>query len=182
MMEEHTQQHYQNQYTVTDQGTTEDFSQCDCIEGIKATDTEETPLQVEALVIIRSKGKLKEKKVDSGEKSEDGIDCKDQDKVRMKILREIQQNQQAEGADKPWETEEINSVLKNISKTGSRIQQKSFDKPESSSKPSYDKGLSDDLYEALLNAPISVKVGQLLKLVPDFTQNFFRKLTKFCCQ
>ena len=26
MMEEHTQQHYQNQYTVTDQGTTEDFS------------------------------------------------------------------------------------------------------------------------------------------------------------
>ncbi|MCO5613191.1 hypothetical protein L7F22_067467 [Adiantum nelumboides] len=150
-------------------GKTSKHFQCDCTEFIsieEVTDDQKIP---ETMAVTRS-GKKKEVHVqEKGEQQP--MDWSAQDQIRMGVLKEINSaNKQKEETRRSTLPYAETNQKKIGWKEPVAVDQEQVKKREEAER------MSEEFFEALMNAPTHISLRQILGLVPSFADKFMQKL------
>ncbi|MCO5577484.1 hypothetical protein L7F22_031315 [Adiantum nelumboides] len=150
-------------------GKTSKHFQCDCTECIsieEVTDDQKIP---ETMAVTRS-GKKKEVHVqEKGEQQP--MDWSAQDQIRMGVLKEINSaNKQKEKTRRSTLPYAETNQKKIGWKEPVAVDQEQVKKREEAER------MSEEFFEALMNAPTQISLRQILGLVPSFADKFMQKL------
>ncbi|KAI5075678.1 hypothetical protein GOP47_0009754 [Adiantum capillus-veneris] len=155
-------------------GESSNLFQCDCTECVSIEGVKEGDNVPGAMVVTRSSGKVKGDKVQKKEEQQP-IDWKVQDQIRMGVLKEINKvNKRQE--DKRRETQEVPEAI--VRYPADRIQEgvgKGHDQALTVQKKAAVK-MSEEFFDALMEAPTQISLRQILSLVPSFADQFMQKL------
>ncbi|MCO5597111.1 hypothetical protein L7F22_051185 [Adiantum nelumboides] len=150
-------------------GKTSKHFQCDCTECISIEEVPDDQKIPETMAVTRS-GKKKEVHVqEKGEQQP--MDWSAQDQIRMGVLKEInsanKQKEETRRSTLPYAG--INQ--KKIGwKEHVAVDQEQVKKREEAER------MSEEFFEALMNAPTQISLRQILGLVPSFADKFMQKL------
>ncbi|MCO5577846.1 hypothetical protein L7F22_031681 [Adiantum nelumboides] len=150
-------------------GKTSKHFQCDCTECISIEEVPDDQKIPETMAVTRS-GKKKEVHVqEKGEQQP--MDWSAQDQIRMDVLKEInsanKQKEKTRRSTLPYAG--INQ--KKIGwKEPVAVDQEQVKKREEAER------MSEEFFEALMNAPTQISLRQILGLVPSFADKFMQKL------
>ncbi|MCO5584816.1 hypothetical protein L7F22_038748 [Adiantum nelumboides] len=150
-------------------GKTSKHFQCDCTECISIEEVPDDQKIPETMAVTRS-GKKKEVHVqEKGEQQP--MDWSAQDQIRMGVLKEInsanKQKEETRRSTLPY-------AGTNQKKIGWKelvaVDQEQVKKREEAER------MSEEFFEALMNAPTQISLRQILGLVPSFADKFMQKL------
>ncbi|MCO5552189.1 hypothetical protein L7F22_005700 [Adiantum nelumboides] len=150
-------------------GKTSKHFQCDCTECISIEDVPDDQKIPETMAVTRS-GKKKEVHVqEKGEQQP--MDWSAQDQIRMGVLKEInsanKQKEETRRSTLPY----AGTNQKKIGwKEPVAVDQEQVKKREEAER------MSEEFFEALMNAPTQISLRQILGLVPSFADKFMQKL------
>ncbi|MCO5557151.1 hypothetical protein L7F22_010709 [Adiantum nelumboides] len=150
-------------------GKTSKHFQCDCTECISIEDVLDDQKIPETMAVTRS-GKKKEVHVqEKGEQQP--MDWSAQDQIRMGVLKEInsanKQKEETRRSTLPY----AGTNQKKIGwKEPVAVDQEQVKKREEAER------MSEEFFEALMNAPTQISLRQILGLVPSFADKFMQKL------
>ncbi|MCO5607331.1 hypothetical protein L7F22_061526 [Adiantum nelumboides] len=150
-------------------GKTSKHFQCDCTECISIEEVPDDQKIPETMAVTRS-GKKKEVHVqEKGEQQP--MDWSAQDQIRMGVLKEInsanKQKEETRRSTLPY----AGTNQKKIGwKEPVAVDQEQVKKREEAER------MSEEFFEALMNAPTQISLRQILGLVPSFADKFMQKL------
>ncbi|MCO5570822.1 hypothetical protein L7F22_024550 [Adiantum nelumboides] len=150
-------------------GKTSKHFQCDCTECISIEEVPDDQKIPETMAVTRS-GKKKEVHVqEKGEQQP--MDWSAQDQIRMGVLKEInsanKQKEETRRSTLPY----AGTNQKKIGwKEPVAVDQEQVKKREEAER------MSEEFFEALMNAPTQISLRQILGLVPSFVDKFMQKL------
>ncbi|MCO5591948.1 hypothetical protein L7F22_045941 [Adiantum nelumboides] len=150
-------------------GKTSKHFQCDCTECISIEEVPDDQKIPETMAVTRS-GKKKEVHVqEKGEQQP--MDWSAQDQIRMGVLKEInsanKQKEETRRSTLPY----AGTNQKKIGwKEPVAVDQEQVKKREEAER------MSEEFFEALMNAPTQISLRQILGLVPSFAHKFMQKL------
>ncbi|MCO5587425.1 hypothetical protein L7F22_041374 [Adiantum nelumboides] len=150
-------------------GKTSKHFQCDCTECISIEEVPDDQKIPENMAVTRS-GKKKEVHVqEKGEQQP--MDWSAQDQIRMGVLKEINSaNKQKEETRKSTLPYAGTNQKKIGWKEPVAVDQEQVRKREEAER------MSEEFFEALMNAPTQISLRQILGLVPSFADKFMQKL------
>ncbi|MCO5588364.1 hypothetical protein L7F22_042319 [Adiantum nelumboides] len=150
-------------------GKTSKHFQCDCTECISIEEVPDDQKIPETMAVTKS-GKKKEAHVqEKGEQQP--MDWSTQDQIRMGVLKEInsakKQKEETRRSTLPY----AGTNQKKIGwKEPVAVDQEQVKKREEAER------MSEEFFEALMNAPTQISLRQILGLVPSFADKFMQKL------
>ena len=118
------------------------------------------------MVVTRSKNK-KGKEILQDEGDADHIIWKEQQAVRAKVTKEVEEFQKDRVPPEDWDF-----VIRSLDDQGKKDSAGNIVKP-----PEQDSE-GDEFYEALMSTPMSITVKQMLRLVPAFSKKLLQKLAE----
>ncbi|MCO5568722.1 hypothetical protein L7F22_022421 [Adiantum nelumboides] len=150
-------------------GKTSKHFQCDCTECISIEEVPDDQKIPETMAVTRS-GKKKEVHVqEKGEQQP--MDWSAQDQIRMGVLKEInsanKQKEETRRSTLPYAGTNQKKIGWKEPVAGDQEQVKKREEAER---------MSEEFFEALMNAPTQISLRQILGLVPSFADKFMQKL------
>ncbi|MCO5611768.1 hypothetical protein L7F22_066027, partial [Adiantum nelumboides] len=150
-------------------GKTSKHFQCDCTECISIEEVPDDQKIPETMAVTRS-GKKKEVHVqEKGEQQP--MDWSAQDQIRMGVLKEInsanKQKEETRRSTLPYAGTNQKKIGWNEPVAVDQEQVKKREEAER---------MSEEFFEALMNAPTQISLRQILGLVPSFADKFMQKL------
>ncbi|MCO5566380.1 hypothetical protein L7F22_020057 [Adiantum nelumboides] len=150
-------------------GKTSKHFQCDCTECISIEEVPDDQKIPKTMAVTRS-GKKKEVHVqEKGEQQP--MDWSAQDQIRMGVLKEINSANKQKEETRRYTLPYAGTNQKNIGwKKLVAVDQEQVKKREEVER------MSEEFFEALMNAPTQISLRQILGLVPSFADKFMQKL------
>ena len=118
------------------------------------------------MVVTRSKIK-KGKEILEDEGDSNNIRWKEQQAVRARVTKEVQEFQKDRVPPEDWDF-----VIRSLDDQGKK------DSAGNIAKPPEQDSEGDEFYEALMSTPMSITVKQMLRLVPAFSKKLLQKLAE----